>query len=156
MPIELTAMTEATFNQYYKYALKEYADEHVKAGNWREEDAIQKAREQFDQLLPDGLATKGHVLLSILHDGEPIGIIWLHVQSNHQEKQAFIFDIKLDENQRGKGLGKAAMEALDQYALSKGVQQIRLHVFAHNHRARSLYEKMGYETTDYKMSKRLS
>ncbi|WP_085521572.1 GNAT family N-acetyltransferase [Tuberibacillus sp. Marseille-P3662] len=156
MSLELTSMTEERFNQYYKHALKAYADEHVKAGNWKEEEAIQKARQQFEQLLPDGLETKDHHLLSILHDGEPIGILWLRVQSNHQEKQAIIFDIKLDEDQRGKGFGTAAMEAIDEYAQSMGVQQIRLHVFAHNQRAKSLYEKMGYDMTGYQMSKRLS
>ena len=156
MLIKLKPMNEETFNQYYNYSLKEYANEHVKAGNWKEDDAEQKAREQFEQLLPDGLATKEHVLFSVLHDEKPIGILWLHIQSNKEEKQAFIYDIELYDSERGKGLGSATMAALDEYAKSESIKQIRLHVFAHNQRAIALYEKMGYEMTDHQMLKRLS
>jgi len=47
------------------------------------------------------------------------------------------------------------MEALEQKALSLGVDRIGLHVFGHNVRASSLYRKMGYEVTDLTMYKEL-
>ncbi|SDK26938.1 GNAT family N-acetyltransferase [Sediminibacillus albus] len=155
MTVNLVAMDESTFAEYYRQSLKEYAYEHVKAGNWKEDEAVQNAQAEFEQLLPDGLKTKGHVLLSVMHGRETIGILWLNIRIRNQEKQAFIYDVKLDEEQRGKGLGTRTMEALDEYAKSVGVKQIRLHVFGHNHRAKSLYEKTGYEVTDYHMQKRL-
>ncbi|MEN1969063.1 GNAT family N-acetyltransferase [Lentibacillus sp. N15] len=156
MTVKLLPMNKETFKQYYQHHLKEYANEHVKAGNWEEDEAIKKAQDEFNQLLPEGLATKDHVLFSVLHEEEQIGNLWLHIRIKNQEKQIFIYDIELDEKQRGKGLGKATMEALDDYAKSEGIKQIRLHVFAHNKRAMALYKKMGYEMTDYHMQKRLS
>lgn len=155
MSVHLVAMDEKTFGDYYQKSIKEYANEHVKAGNWQENEAFQNAQKEFEQLLPDGRNTKGHVLLSVMHEGETIGTLWLNIRMRNQEKQVFIYDIKLDEAQRGKGLGKRTMEALDEYAKSLGVQQIRLHVFGHNQRAKSLYDKMGYEVTDYHMQKKL-
>lgn len=155
MTVNLVAMDENTFKEYYEKSLKEYACEHVKAGNWEEDKAIQNARNDFEQLLPDGLDTKGHVLLSIMYEGKAIGSLWINIRIKNQEKQAFIYDIKIHEAERGKGLGKCAMEALDEYAKSLDVQQIRLHVFGHNHRAKSLYDKMGYEVTNYHMQKKL-
>src|SRR5699024_11077698 len=104
----------------------------------------------------NGSATKGHFLFTILHEEEPIGNLWLYVRSKNQEKRAFIYDIKLHEAQRGMGLGERTMEALDEYAKSKGIKQIRLHVFGHNQPAKALYEKMGYEITNYHMEKRIS
>lgn len=155
MAVKLIPMKEETFKQYYKNSLEDYAYEHVKAGSWKGDEAVQKATEEFEQLLPDGLATKDHFLFSVLHDSEPIGILWLYVTPTDQEKLAFIYDIELEEEQRGKGLGKATMVALDEYAKLEGVKQIRLHVFAHNQRAVELYKTMGYEMTDYHMQKRL-
>lgn len=153
MTVKLTPMDEKTFKEYYEQSLEDYAYEHVKAGNWKEDGALEKAKEQFKQLLPYGLATNEHFLFSILHDHNPIGILWLHIRSMGQQKQAFIFDIKLEEDQRGKGSGKETMNALDEYAKAEGITQVRLHVFAHNERAIALYKNMGYEMTDHHMLK---
>lgn len=153
MDVRLVPMNEETFKTYYEKAITEYAYEHVKSGSWTEEKAIQKATEQFEDLLLDGLATKEHFLFSVLDGEDPVGILWLRIRLTDQGKQAFIFDIKLEESERGKGYGKATMKALDDYAEKEGISQIRLHVFAHNERAIALYEKMGFEMTNHYMSK---
>lgn len=155
MAIKLAPMDQKTFEAYYERSLKDYADEHIRAGSWGVDEAPQKAREQFAQLLPDGLASKNHFLFSVKHDKESIGILWLYVTPKNQEKQAFIYDVELEEGQRGNGYGKATMNALDEYAKAEGITQIRLHVFAHNKRAIALYEKMGYEMTNHYMLKKL-
>ncbi len=156
MTVKLARMNEEAFNQYYNSAIHEYANEHVKAGNWSEEEAFDKAKKQFEQLLPDGLETNAHVLFSIMYGNETIGTLWLNIKSKEHEKHGFIFDIKLDDDQRGKGYGKATMIALEEYAKSENINQISLHVFTHNERAVALYEKMGYKAKSYNMSKRLS
>lgn len=155
MKVQLTPMNQETFDHYYKNSVKEYANQHVQAGNWKEEDALQKAENQFTDLLPAGLETNNQKLFSIVHNEQNVGILWIHIRTNGQEKQAFIYDIHLDNNQQGKGLGKATMEALDAYAISYNIKQIGLHVFAHNHRAISLYKKMGYHMTGHHMAKRV-
>lgn len=150
-------MKQEAFEKYYSKSLEQYAAEHVKAGNWTEEEAIPKAQEQFKGLLPEGLATKNQNLFTVVNEShEPIGILWLNTTEKQEETHAFIYDIELDENQQGKGYGKATMKALEDYAAEHGIQQIGLHVFAHNKRAISLYEKMGFEMTDHVMKKRLS
>ncbi|GGH74961.1 ribosomal protein S18 acetylase RimI-like enzyme [Pullulanibacillus pueri] len=153
MTIELKAMDATTFQNYISQSIEAYANEHIRAGNWQEEEALEKAKRQFEQLLPNGLNTKGHLLFSIYHKHEAIGHLWLHVNHQGLYKKAFIYDIELLENYRGKGLGKATLEALDQYAQKLGIKEIRLHVFAHNKRAIALYQKMDYKTTDYHMMK---
>lgn len=155
MSVLLKPMNEKELNEYLGHSLKKFALEQVKAGNWKEEEAEQNARAQFEQLFPEGLSTKEHILFSVHHEGEPIGILWVYIQDKNQEKQAYIYDIELDEDQRGKGLGKATMLALEEYAKSENIKQIRLHVFAHNQRAIALYKKVGYEMTNHQMLKRL-
>ncbi|UOQ42623.1 GNAT family N-acetyltransferase [Halobacillus salinarum] len=154
MTITFVPMEETDFNSYLKISLGEYAYEHVKAGNWTEEEALQKAEEQFKELLPEGLETENHYFFSLYdHELGNVGILWLNITEDNHGKKGFIFDIKIDEQHQGSGLGKGAMYTLDEYCLKEGIKQMRLHVFAHNQRAVALYEKMGFMMTDYMMSK---
>lgn len=155
MAVKLTPMDEKIFKDYYEQSMKDYAYEHVKAGNWKEEEAMQKAKEQFEQLLPNGLATKNHYLFSVLAYGEAIGSLWLYVTATEHEKKAFIYDVELEKDQRGKGYGKETMRVLDAYAEAENISQIRLHVFAHNERAIALYNQTGFEMTGHHMLKKL-
>ncbi|KGP73066.1 GNAT family N-acetyltransferase [Pontibacillus yanchengensis] len=156
MNITLQPMSQEIFENYYEQSIEEYAAEHVQAGNWTEEEAIPNAQEQFKQLLPNGLDTLQHVLFSVQNEQkESIGVLWIKIEDKTDERRAFIYDIKLHENQRDKGYGRATMHALEEYAGQTGIKQIGLHVFAHNKRALALYEKLGYEVTDLVMKKRL-
>jgi RimJ/RimL family protein N-acetyltransferase len=156
MAIKLAPMNEEQYIRFLDAAIKNYADDKVKARTWAKNEALEKSQLEFSTLLPNGIATDDHVLFSVENDGQQIGILWLHIRNKNNEKQAFIYDIELFEEERGKGFGKATMAALDDYANQVGIKKIGLHVFAHNPRAIALYEKCGYETTDISMSKRYS
>jgi len=59
---------------------------------------------------------------------------------------------------RGEGaraLATAAFAALEGEARARGLAGIGLHVFGHNPGARALYEKLGYETTNLHMFKKV-
>lgn len=55
-----------------------------------------------------------------------------------------------DEKYFGKWYGAQAMELLLEYGVEQlGLQKIKLSVFAHNHRARASYKKVGFEESGY-------
>ncbi len=151
MAIDLVSMSEEEYIDFYRFSVREYAKGHIKAGNWSEKEANENAAKQFDQLLPQGLYTKDHKLFTIQQGQNSIGHLWIYVELN--KKQAFIYDVYLKEEARGKGYGKETMQALDEYAISNAIEKISLHVFAYNETAIQLYKSMGYEITDYYMSK---
>ncbi|MFC4560135.1 GNAT family N-acetyltransferase [Virgibacillus kekensis] len=153
MEIELKPMSEEKFNQYYKKLTEEYAADHAKAGNWSEDEAVDKARKQIEKLLPEGVKTKENYLYSVCDGDDPLGVLWLNVRPTPQGNHAYIYDIRLDDDQQGKGYGKATMQKLDEYAKEHEISRIALHVFAHNERAIKLYTKTGYEMTDHLMAK---
>ncbi|GGE48811.1 putative N-acetyltransferase YycN [Pullulanibacillus camelliae] len=153
--VTLQPMNDSAFQAYIATALPEYANEHVKSGDWAKEEAMEKADMQFKQLLPEGIRTKGHYLFSLVHNDQKIGMLWVKLTETAHDQSAFIYDIKVDEAYQGQGLGKATMTALDSFARSKGIKTIKLHVFAHNTRALSLYKKMNYQITDYYMMKKV-
>ena len=153
--ILLRPMTESEYSDWIKDSIKEYAEEKTKAGNFKEETSLSQAEKEFDTLLPDGMETNNHHLFTLCHDEnkETVGSLWIHVKN--EQKEIFIYDIKIHESKRGLGYGKAALSALDSYARDLGLSKISLHVFGHNKIARSLYQNSGYDITNVLMSKLL-
>lgn len=156
--VQFIKMTEAAYAAYLPEAIKEYAEEKVKAGTWAEVEALDRSAAEYRQLLPDGIQTKQHCLFSIVDDPEqpPIGMIWFQISESTHGRTAFIFDFNIEEGHQGKGYGRQAMEVLEQVARRMNIKKIKLHVFAHNTRAIHLYETTGFVTTDLHMTKTLN
>ncbi len=151
--IRLEKMKPDEFEVYSEGLVRNYAIENVKSGRWEEKDSIEKSRREIDSLLTDGLNTRYHKLLSIVETdhNHKIGYFWLHIFPN--TKKGFIYDFVIQKEFRGKGCGKRSLEALEEYAGDLGIENLSLHVFAHNTAAVSLYKKMGYEVTNMNMAK---
>ncbi|HED03437.1 MAG TPA: GNAT family N-acetyltransferase [Candidatus Fraserbacteria bacterium] len=150
-------MSETEFDMYLESSVQDYAQEHVKAGNWNAEKAMQLAEQSFHKLLPDGFATQNQHLLSIEDEtlGTKVGILWFAVQDHEAEPRAFVYDVQIYEQFRQRGYGTQAFQALEEKVQKLGLSTITLHVFGHNHAARAMYEKLGYVTIDLIMSKTL-
>ncbi len=65
-------------------------------------------------LLPDGLRTEGHHFYKAVdvETEKRVGHIWLKVESG-DDRKGFIYDVYIDEGERGKGYGRAMMLALE-------------------------------------------
>lgn len=148
----LEEMNADEFQNYLSYAIKNYANEHVKAGNWKEAEAIDQAEAEFKRLLPDGKETANHHLFSIRDEEREVGMIWLAQLSN---EEGYIYDINIWKGNQGRGYGKEAMKEIEIFAQNQGLNYIGLHVFGHNKSARDLYEKLGYIETDIMMRKKI-
>ena len=155
--ITLRRMTEAEFQAYLDVAVAEYAEAHVRAGNWPPEDAPRLAREQYAELLPQGVESPEQYLYSLLTPDEPqpVGMVWAAIQERQGQCRAFIYDIRVYEPYRRRGYASAMLRALEPEVRALGATQIGLHVFGDNHGAQALYEKMGYRVTDLWMTRSL-
>jgi GNAT superfamily N-acetyltransferase len=156
--IQLTPMTETEFTTYLDVTLAEYAQDHVKAGNWSAEEALAQAEKQVQQMLPDGLATENQHFFIVKDDdtSTPVGILWFAIQNRGGRRRAFVLDIRIDEPFRRKGYGTATFKAMEDMVKEMGLDTIGLHVFGHNHPARAMYKKLGYVETDVMMAKTLA
>jgi ribosomal protein S18 acetylase RimI-like enzyme len=155
--IRLVPMLESDLSAYLEKAIPNYAAENIKAGYWSEEDGLQKSRDTFNRLLPEGVNTKNQHLYKI-QDAESdkrVGIIWLNTQVESPKPAGFIYDIEIDEAYRGRGYGKQAMLAIEEQARKLDLWSIGLHVFMHNTTAIGLYEKIGYKVGSMNMTKEL-
>jgi len=146
--VHLEPMTETQFQSYLDTAVEDYAQAHLKSGDCAPEDALRLAQKDYHELLPNGLQSKNHFLFSI-HDDAPgtneiIGMVWFAVKAERVVRSAFIYDLSICENLRRKGYGRKVMERVENLVQEMGIDTVGLHVFGHNHAARTLYEKMCY------------
>lgn len=155
--VKLVPMSADEFTAYLAKAVAGYAEEHVKAGNWSADEALQKSEKEFHGLLPDGVASKDNYLYIITdaESGAKVGILWIARMERKPAPFAFVYDVEIDEAYRRMGYGSQAFSALEDKVKSLGLNEIRLHVFGHSHGARAMYEKLGFVATNIQMSKKI-
>jgi ribosomal protein S18 acetylase RimI-like enzyme len=102
--------------------------------------ATEAARRQTDE----GLAEPGSVVLAGMVDGQQVGGLWLLVA----EDEAFVLDVIVAAEHRGRGHGRGLMVAAEDYARDHGCRTVALSVFGVNAVARNLYDSLGYEVAE--------
>jgi ribosomal protein S18 acetylase RimI-like enzyme len=78
----------------------------------------------------------GYALLAYLYSLEFGGLV------------ALLDELWISEAWRGQGLGRKAMEAIEQFCRDRGLVALRLEVGKHNPVARSLYQSLGFRDLD--------
>ena len=157
--IELALMTQEAYGPWLAEAIREYAGDLAINNGLSPEAALARSARDFNELLPQGPATPKHHVYSILAAPEPrsarrpIGVIWFAERDN--PPCAFVYDFMVDAAYRGRGYGAQALLAIEAKVKALGLKRIGLHVFGHNHGARRLYERLGYQITNINMAKDL-
>ena len=156
--VRLVPMKANEYESYLAISIREYAEDKVQSGNWQPEEALEKSAQDFQKLLPAGVATKDQYLYDIEDEalGVKVGMIWLARMMQGTKPIMFIYDFRIDEPYRRRGYGEQAMRAAEEKTKALGLDTIALHVFGFNHGARALYEKLGYEITNINMAKKLT
>jgi ribosomal protein S18 acetylase RimI-like enzyme len=154
--LRLRPMTAAEFSVWRERILPGYAAAHVRAGVWSAGEADSRAAKLIGRLLPVGVETPEMLLLAAeTSDGTSVGMVWL-VLDRPRPGAVWIYNIEVFSDHRGKGYGRALLEATEQHSMEHGAEEIGLNVFGGNAVARSLYESSGYEISSLQMRKLLA
>jgi len=99
--------------------------------------------------------TLGHTVL-VYDDGGPQGFIW-YVVSEYRGRGlvAHVNDLYVAPQMRGRGVGEALMQAMEERAAAEGATEIELTVSRVNEKALRLYRRLRYKATRYLMVKNL-
>jgi ribosomal protein S18 acetylase RimI-like enzyme len=154
--IVLVPMTAEEYEVYLDVIVPDYAREHVEAGNWPEEGAEERAEKEMREVyLPEGVATENNYLFTLVDPeiGEKVGMLWYAILERGNKRQAFVYDVIVDEAYRRRGYGYQAFQKMEEIVKADGVDMIALHVFGYNVGAKAMYEKLGFEVTDISMKK---
>ncbi len=133
----------------------QYADEIVGAG-FTPEEAKQNIERNKKSLFENDIPNDGQRIFDVLDDDVAIGSLWLAKREEGNSGEWFIYDIVIDPEHRGKGLGRSTMQAAEEYVRSEGGTRLALNVFGPNTVARTLYESMGYSVLAIGMKKELT
>jgi GNAT superfamily N-acetyltransferase len=144
--LEGRPMTPAEFAGWRSDAVRGYAADMADSGMLPPDDAAAAAAAQFDQLLPDGLATKDHSFLSLCADGEVVATNW--IGHRYAPSTSWVYGVEVQEGFRGRGYGRAAMIIGEKATVAAGDTHLGLNVFGHNAPAIGLYQSMGYRGYD--------
>jgi ribosomal protein S18 acetylase RimI-like enzyme len=147
-------LREDEYDGFIARGMAFYVDDMVRAGIDRDV-AQAKADTDLPQLLPDGLATPNHYMYAIEDEGRFAGYLWLCDRDGELGHSLFVYAVEIDEEFRGRGLGRAAMEFAEGEAQRLGIAKVALNVFGGNEVARGLYLSLGYAETAVHMEKRV-
>jgi ribosomal protein S18 acetylase RimI-like enzyme len=154
--VTLRPMTIVEFDAWRDVAIRQHAEQTSRATGRSLEASLDDAAELLPKVLVDGINTRGMDFFVIVDvDDQEIG--WLWIGSSPDDPEAgFVWDIIIEQSRRGRGYGRAAMLAAEQFFAAKGKVRIGLQVAARNDVARRLYEAMGYQVTMTTMSKAIA
>jgi ribosomal protein S18 acetylase RimI-like enzyme len=155
MSTELRPMREDEFPAWRDASETSYADQIHEKGGLSREAADTKAQKDFAALLPRGVETPDHSLHVIQADGAVVGSLWTAVRETDSGRVLFVYEIRLSEDVRGRGIGRAAMTLAEEVAREQGLARIELNVFGGNEVARSLYRSLDYDEVAVYMGKSL-
>ena len=118
------------------------------------EAAATRAERSATDAFPGGRVAEGNWLFAV-EDGEGtrVGVLWLGLPFDGETESLWVYDIEIDEEHRGRGLGRDAMVLAEAETRRLGRSRIKLNVFARNAVARALYLSLGFEEMAVQMSK---
>jgi ribosomal protein S18 acetylase RimI-like enzyme len=155
MAVTLEPMPVARYDWWMRHATVEYAADLVALGHEPEEARL-SAQRDVETYFPGGSPLPGHHLLEIHADERgPVGYLWIGPSATGTAQEWWVWDVFVDEAQRGKGYARAALLLGEKLAASHGATSVGLSVFGFNSGAKALYDSLGYTTTSFKMLKRL-
>ncbi|EOL8988636.1 GNAT family N-acetyltransferase [Cronobacter dublinensis] len=156
--ISFRAMTNDEYPAYLDYFVRDYACELETNYRLSQRDALARAKQEISDLLPEGVNTPGHVLLSIVMHSDNthnhVGYLWYKPDTTM--RTVFIYDFHIFNASQGQGLGKQSLRAFENYLQAQNFKEIRLRVAGDNDRARHVYEASGFGVTGFNMSKSIT
>jgi ribosomal protein S18 acetylase RimI-like enzyme len=114
------------------------------------------------KFFPKGEPAKGHSVFMLVEgedhaaEGVVVGSLWVGPYPDDRIDGIWVWSVAVDEEHRGRGLGRAAMLLAEDEARRCGATEVGLNVFGFNDVARGLYHSLGYEAVSVQMRKVLS
>lgn len=132
-----------------------YRRQLVDFAGMSEEDARAKATRDYAGLFPDGRVQDDHFLFVVETELEGRAVGYVVYALRAEGRKAWLYELEIDEAERGRGYGREAMRLFEDHARARGVAEIGLNAFAGNDVARSLYRGTGYREQSVWMIKPL-
>ena len=105
----------------------------------------------------DAPAADAALLVAESETDGPLGVALAESVTDYftGERHGHLAIIVVSEHGEGRGVGRLLLESVEAWATARGYRFITLNVFAHNDRARAVYERAGYSPDTIRYAKEL-
>ncbi|MEJ3405795.1 GNAT family N-acetyltransferase [Rathayibacter sp. YIM 133350] len=152
--LTLRPKSQEEIDAWLPVAMREYEESRMEAGDSAEQADAASALSQA-QFFPGGRLVEGHLLFTIVVNGEDAGWLWLGPYQDSSAENWWIWDIRVFDEFQRRGIARLVLTRADGIAREHGARSLGLNVFAYNLPAITLYESLGYLTTSLHMAKEL-
>jgi ribosomal protein S18 acetylase RimI-like enzyme len=99
----------------------------VRGGQWSEEEALQQAKHELQEILPQGLHSPSNYLYMIVEKQleKRVGVLWFALRAQAGHQQAFVYDVGIFEEFRRHGYATQAFQLLEERARELGATSMR-------------------------------
>jgi GNAT superfamily N-acetyltransferase len=121
---------------------------------WRDAGAILTAVRGWVRGAIEATAGPGAVLVAEDARGVVVGFVSVEPGRHWSgQEQAYVGELIVAEAAEGRGVGRALMEAAEEWARGRGYGMLVLETGAANARARAFYARLGYAEEDVRLTK---
>jgi ribosomal protein S18 acetylase RimI-like enzyme len=139
--VRFVPFTDVDFHAWLLQAIPAFALTNVEDGRWTLAESIEKSKEAHALLLPQGLQTPDQFFMH-LQDADSrlnIGALWWAESDQAGQRQAYVYNIEIEDHARRRGYARAAFHELERVAREHGVHH--------------LYDELGFEPTSMTLRK---
>jgi ribosomal protein S18 acetylase RimI-like enzyme len=155
--VEVRPMTDEEFAEWLPTMRDRYAEDIRENAGASADKALAKAEADIERLFPGGKRSEQQLVHVIEAEGRNAGVLWFTEREDELTGRGlWIYEIRVDEAFRRRGLGREAMQFVEEEARRRGLSGVTLNVFGGNVAARSLYQSLGYEEVAVFMRKPLA
>ena len=144
--MELRPATAADIDTILRHRRQMFSE---MGGDYRRQldDFEPASRLYFESALRDGsyYGVVGEVEGSTVAGGGVVIAAWPGSPLNFDPRRAWILNVYVEPEHRGRGYARAVMEALIDFCLRQGFRSVALHA---SEEGRTLYEKLGFRQTN--------
>ena len=147
--VDLVPMTAQDLEDFIRTEIADYAEARVGEGDWTRREALDRARADLTNVVTwerETLVQNDRRLWTATDmTGARVGWLWVKLASGPSGACAFLCQMTVARDRRGRGYGRAMLSALESLLAEAGVTELHLNVCESNVPAKHLYLTAGYE-----------
>ena len=138
----------------YKSKLAEFYKKNIDSCSYIDNFTLEDANLKIDSLI-EHVYNKKAIVYGYFDECSLVGYIWAYEHKYRDERRVYVSEVRVEENYRGKGIGRMLLHAIQDTAVEMGFKALYIHAEASNSGAIRLYENEGYELERVQLRKQL-
>jgi ribosomal protein S18 acetylase RimI-like enzyme len=121
---------------------------------WRDPAGTLRAVEVAVRSAIDSFRAAGHAVFVAEADDDIVGLVTVSERISFAgQREGYVGWLAVRAGMERRGIGSTLMSVAENWAISRGLSCLTLETGAANHAARSLYQALGYEEEDIRLTK---